>query len=69
MSISNEDINNNHVKILSTRVGHLINYVNVMVTKDKKSGSEIYPIEMTKFHKDFIINHLQYIKNDLLERP
>ena len=69
MSISNEDINNNHVKILSTRVGHLINYVNVMVTKDKKSGREIYPIEMTKFHKDFIINHLQYIKNDLLERP
>ena len=68
MSISNEDINNNHVKTLSTRVGHLINYVNVMVTKDKKSGAEIYPIEMTKFHKDFIIKHLQYINNDLLGR-
>ena len=67
-SISNEDIRNNHVKTLSMMVQHVMFYINAMIPKDKRTVSDIYPAEMTKIHKDYIIGHLQYIYDDLVER-
>ena len=69
MSISNEDINNNHVKTLSIRVSHLIGYINQLPAKDKKTLADVYPIEMPESSKDYIVDYLEHIKNDLLERP
>ena len=44
MSISNEDIHKNHVKTLSISVKYVMGYIESMVTKDKKTISEIYPV-------------------------
>ena len=68
MSTSNEDIYNNHVKTLSISVKHVMGYIEAMVPKDKKTISEIYPVEMSETQKDYIINHLQYIYDNLVKR-
>ena len=68
MSISNEDIHNNHVKTLSISVKYVMGYIEAMVPKDKKTISEIYPVEMHESQKDHIINHLQYIYDNLMKR-
>ena len=68
MSISNEDINNNHVKTLSINVSHVIRYVEAMIPKDKKTIADIYPVEMHETQKDYIVNHLQYIYDNLMKR-
>ena len=53
---------------LSIRLSHVVRYINAMVPKDKKTISEIYPVEMSETQKDYIINHLQYIYDNLVKR-
>ena len=64
MSISNEDIRNNHVKTLSLRVKLVMGYIDAMFYKLKKG--EI--VEMTENRKEYILSHLQYIHDDLVKR-
>ena len=68
MSISRDDIPNRHIKTLSISVNHVMRYIDTMGKKDKKTMSDVYPIEMTENNKKYIMEHLQYIYNDLLER-
>ena len=68
MSISRDDIANRHIKTLSISVNHVMRYIDIMGKKDKKTMSDVYPIEMTENNKKYIMEHLQYIYNDLLER-
>ena len=68
MSISRDDIANRHIKTLSISVNHVMRYIDTMGKKDKKTMSDVYPIEMTENNKKYIMEHLQYIYNDLLER-
>ena len=43
-------------------------YIDTMGQKDKKTMSDVYPIEMTENNKKYIMGHLQYIYDDLLGR-
>jgi len=47
------------------RISHVIRYINSMVTKDKKTLQDSYPVEMSQNQKDYIIKHLETIKNDI----
>ena len=68
MSISNEDISNNHVKTLSIGVKHLMYYIGALVPKDKKTMGDIYPIEVTAEQKNYIMNYLQHLYENLMKR-
>ena len=68
MSISREDIDNRHIKTLSISVNHVMRYIDTMGKKDKKTMSDVNPIEMTENNKKYIMGHLQYIYDDLLGR-
>ena len=68
MSISRDDIANRHIKTLSISVNHVMRYIDIMGKKDKKTMSDVYPIEMTENNKKYIMGHLQYIYDDLLGR-
>jgi len=46
------------------RITHVIRYINAMVSKDKKTLQDSYPFEMSKNQKDYIIQHLEAIKNE-----
>ena len=63
-SISNEDFKHRRINTLVVNVGHVISYINAMCNKDKKSEF----VEMTETNKEYIIGHLDHIKNDLLDR-
>ena len=63
-SISNEDFKHRRINTLVVNVGHVISYINAMGNKDKKSEF----VEMTETNKEYIIGHLDHIKNDLLDR-
>ena len=52
MSISREDIDNRHIKTLSISVNHVMRYIDTMGKKDKKTMSDVYPIEMTENNKN-----------------
>ena len=65
MSISNEYIHKNNIKSLSINVRHLIYYIEAMIRKDRRTMSDIYPIEMTEAQKDYIMGYLQNFYDDL----
>jgi hypothetical protein len=65
MSISNEYIHKNNIKSLSINVRHLIYYIEAMIRKDRRTMSDIYPIEMTEAQKDYIMGYLQKFYDDL----
>ena len=65
MSISNEYIHKNNIKSLSINVRHLIYYIEAMIRKDRRTMSDIYPIEMTEAQKDYIMGYLQKLYDDL----
>jgi hypothetical protein len=65
MSISNEYIHKNNIKSLSINVRHLIYYIESMIRKDRRTMSDIYPIEMTEAQKDYIMGYLQKFYDDL----
>jgi hypothetical protein len=68
MSISSEDIHNNHLKTLSIGVKHLMYCIEEMVPKDKRTRAPIYPVELTEEQKNYIMNYLQKFYDDLMER-
>ena len=50
---------------LSIRLSHVVRYINAMVPKDKKTMQDKFPLEMSEGQKDFIMGHLQYIRDKL----
>ena len=50
---------------LSVSVGHVIRYINEMVPKDKRTLQSIYPVEMSEAQKNYIVNHLQFILDEI----
>ena len=67
-SISDEDFTHHRINTLAVNVSHVIGYIKALVTRDRRSAAEIYPIEITETNKEYIIGHLEHIKKDLLER-
>ena len=63
-SISMDDIVNRHIKTLSISVTHVIGYIDAMF--DKLKRGEI--VEMTESRREYIKSHLNYINDDLLGR-
>ena len=63
-SISNEDIRNRHIKTLSMSVTHVIKYIDAMFDKIKKGDI----VEMTENHREYLKSHLNYINDNLLGR-
>ena len=45
------------------RLTHVMGYIKAMVSKDKKTMQDAYPVQMSEGQKDFIMGHLQYIRN------
>ena len=50
---------------LSVNVSHVIRYINEMVPKDKRTLQSIYPVEMSEAQKNYIVNHLQFILDEI----
>ena len=50
---------------LSVNVSHVIRYINEMVPKDKKTMQDNYPVEMSEAQKNYIVNHLQFILDEI----
>ena len=63
-SISNEDIRNRHIKTLSMSVTHVIMYIDAMFDKFKKGDI----VEMTQKRREYLKSHLNYINDNLLGR-
>ena len=63
-SISNEDIRNRHIKTLSMSVTHVIKYIDAMFDKFKKGDI----VEMTQKRREYLKSHLNYINDNLLGR-
>ena len=63
-SISNEDIRNRHIKTLSMSVTHVIMYIDAMFDKFKKGDI----VEITQKRREYLKSHLNYINDDLLGR-
>ena len=63
-SISNEDIRNRHIKTLSMSVTHVIKYIDAMFDKLKKGDI----VEMTQKRREYLKSHLNYINDNLLGR-
>ena len=53
---------NNDIDI---RLSHVMRYINAMIPKDKKTMQNKFPLEMSEGQKDFIMGHLQYIRDKL----
>ena len=47
---------------------HVIRYINAMVTKDKKTMQDSYPVEMNENQKNYIIKHLEAIRDETFHR-
>ena len=47
------------------RISHVIRYINAMIPKDKITMQDSYPVEMNENQKNFIIKHLEAIRNDI----
>ncbi len=52
---------NNDIDI---RLSHVVGYINAMIPKDKKTMQDSYPVEMNENQKDYIIKHLEAIRNE-----
>lgn len=52
---------------IEVRLSHVMGYIKAMVPKDKKTMQDTYPVQMSEKQKDFIMGHLQYIR-DKIER-
>ena len=50
---------------LSIRLSHVVRYINAMVPKDKKTMQDNYPVEMSEAQKNYIVNHLQFILDEI----
>ena len=46
------------------RISHVIRYINAMIPKDKKTMQDSYPVEMNENQNDYIIKHLEAIRNE-----
>ena len=53
---------NNDIDI---RLSHVMGYINAMEPKDKKTMQDNYPVEMSEAQKNYIVNHLQYILDNI----
>ena len=53
---------NNDIDI---RLSHVMGYIKAMIPKDKKTMQNKFPLEMSEGQKDFIMGHLQYIRDKL----
>jgi len=53
---------NNDIDI---RLSHVMRYINAMIPKDKKTMQDNFPVEMSEEQKNFILNHLQYIRDKI----
>ena len=53
---------NNDIDI---RLSHVMGYINAMVPKDKKTMQDNYPVEMSEAQKNYIVNHLQFILDEI----
>ena len=45
------------------QISHVIRYINAMVSKDKKTMQDSYPVEMNENQKNYIIKHLEAIRD------
>ena len=50
---------------LSIRLSHVVRYINAMVPQDKKTMQDNYPVEMSEAQKNYIVNHLQFILDEI----
>ena len=50
---------------LSIRLSHVVRYINAMVPKDKKTMLDNYPVEMSESQKNYIVNHLKFILDEI----
>ena len=46
------------------QISHVIRYINAMVSKDKKTMQDSYPVEMNENQKNYIIKHLEAIRDE-----
>ena len=53
---------NNDIDI---RLSHVMGYINAIIPKDKKTMQNKFPLEISEGQKDFIMGHLQYIRDKL----
>ena len=53
---------NNDIDI---RLSHVMRYINAMIPKDKKTMQDNFPVEMSEEQNNFILNHLQYIRDKI----
>ena len=53
---------NNDIDI---RLSHVMGYIKAMIPIDKKTMQNKFPLEMSEGQKDFIMGHLQYIRDKL----
>ena len=53
---------NNDIDI---RLSHVMRYINAMIPQDKKTIQHNFPVEMSEEQKNFILNHLQYIRDKI----
>ena len=52
---------NNDIDI---RLSHVMGYIKAMVPKNNKTMQDSYPVEMNENQKDYIIKHLEAIRNE-----
>ena len=50
------------------QISHVIRYINAMVSKDNKTMQDSYPVEMNENQKNYIIKHLEAIRDETFHR-
>ena len=53
---------NNDIDI---RLSHVMGYIKAMVPKNNKTMQDSYPVEMNENQKNYIIKHLEAIRNEV----